>query len=84
VPTILRFRGFRIVIWTNEHGLPHVHCIGQDVQVSFWLHARTRSVSLRDGATKMKRLDQKALEQFLVDNLDILLKAWSALHDSSK
>ncbi len=35
MPTILRYRGLRIMIFTNEHAPPLVHVIGADGQARF-------------------------------------------------
>lgn len=79
VPTLLRFRGFNIMIFTLDHAPPHVHAFSAESQVSFWLNGPHGPVSLRSQyALKLK--DQRALEAFLNDNLDIVWKRWSEVH----
>ena len=38
MPTILRFRGFNIVIYTDDHNPAHVHAFGKGAEVIFWLN----------------------------------------------
>jgi Domain of unknown function (DUF4160) len=79
VPTVLRFRGFHVMIFTLDHAPPHVHAFGAESQVSFWLNAPAGPVSVR-AKYGLKLKDQRALMAFLNDNLDILLKRWNELH----
>jgi hypothetical protein len=79
VPTVLRFRGFNIMIFTLDHAPPHVHAFNADSQVSFWLNGPGGPVSLR-AKYGLKLKDQRALIAFLNDNLDILLKRWNEVH----
>jgi len=79
MPTLLRFRGFNILMWTQDHEPSHVHAFGKGGQVAFWLHCPTGPVTLRF-AKKVKVADRRALERFVNDNLSILCKAWKELH----
>lgn len=79
MPTILRFRGFNIMIFTLDHAPPHVHAYSAESQVSFWLNGPRGPVSLR-AKYALKLKDQRALEAFLNDNLDIVWKRWNEVH----
>ena len=43
MPTILRFRGLRVMIYTHDHWPPHVHVIAPEAQAKIALgEARQR------------------------------------------
>jgi hypothetical protein len=79
MPTILRFRGFNIVIYTLEHGPAHVHAKGRGVEATFNLNCGGGAVELRErkGTTTT---EEAALAGFIAENRDILCAAWEALH----
>jgi len=68
VPTILRFRNFRIVIWPNDHLPIHVHVFGPGTEAILILHCRTGSVTVRENIG-IARKDLSALRIFIRDNL---------------
>jgi hypothetical protein len=78
MPTILRFRGFRIVIFTREHEPPHVHAIrGRDFIV-FVLNCRAGPATERE-SKGVTRAEQRALLAFVNDNIGVLCEAWRVL-----
>jgi hypothetical protein len=79
VPTILRFRGFNIVIYTFDHAPAHVHAKGRGVEATFFLNCFGGPVSLRtsDGTTST---EEAMLGRFIDENRDILCKAWEGIH----
>lgn len=38
MPTVLRFLGLRVSIWTNDHGPAHVHVQGGGKEAKFYLN----------------------------------------------
>jgi hypothetical protein len=80
MPTILRFRGFNIMMFMDDHGPAHVHAVGQDTFAIFNLNCADGPVSLRDDTT-MKSNDRRAVERFLNDNLPILCERWREIDD---
>ena len=70
---------FRVMIYTDDHGPPHVHVVGKGGTVTFFLRHESRSVSIRsnDG---ISRADVRAIATFLEENLDILCQAWERIH----
>jgi len=79
VPTILRFRNFRIVIWPNDHLPIQVHVFGPGTEATFILYCRTGSVTVRDNLG-IARKDLSALRIFIRDNLRVLCAAWEEFH----
>jgi hypothetical protein len=80
MPTILRFRGFNVMIFVNDHGPAHVHAVGKDAFAIFNLNCPLGPVSLREDTT-MKANDRRAVERFLNDNLVILCERWREVDD---
>lgn len=79
MPTILKFRGFNIMMYTHDHEPAHVHARGQGVQAIFLLGCKGGSVRPRGsfGATPQQ---EAMLVGFIELNRDILCKAWEELH----
>jgi hypothetical protein len=82
MPTILRFRNFRIEIFTEDHTPSHVHARGPGIQAIFFLRCWTGPVELRE-SYGLNTSIEKALSNFLTDNLELLCKAWENLHGDS-
>jgi hypothetical protein len=83
VPTILRFRNFRIVIYINDHPPAHVHARGPDMEAVFYLNCPDGPVSLRQ-RYNMNDSEENALVDFLNDNLELLCRAGETLNDNSR
>jgi hypothetical protein len=81
VPTILRFRGFNIIIFVDDHDPPHIHVRGKGVELSYWLNCPDGPVSYRDGEGRISPNEQRALEVFLNDNVGMLCERWSEIDD---
>jgi hypothetical protein len=79
VPTILRFRGFNILIYTLDHAPAHVHAKGKGVEAIFFLNCSSGSVVLRTrDRTTMQ--EEVTLARFISENRHILCKAWEEIH----
>jgi hypothetical protein len=81
MPTILRFRNFRVVIYLDDHEPAHVHVQGPGVRATFYLNCPEGPVLVRENFGVSDR-DLAALGLFLSDNLGVLCAAWEELHGS--
>jgi len=48
MPTILRFAGLRVVIYTNDHRPAHVHVIGDGCEAVFEMNCEGGPITLRE------------------------------------
>ncbi len=48
MPTILRFAGLRVVIYTNDHRPAHVHVIGDGCEAVFEMSCGGGPITLRE------------------------------------
>jgi hypothetical protein len=79
MPTILRFRGLRVVLYANDHHPPHVHVIGPGAE------ARIALGDERDKPRLMTNdgLSRRQLAEALVEidrNGDLLMQRWREIH----
>ncbi len=79
MPTILRFRGLRVVIYTNDHWPPHVHVSAPEAQAKIALgEARQRPhVLVNDGLT-LRQLNWALTE--IDRNRELLLTRWREIY----
>lgn len=79
--TILRFQGYRIVIYSNDHQPPHVHVIGPDTEAIFQLNCP-------DGpplAVRCYQLSLSALnliQDHLHTHIHLLCRHWRHIHET--
>ena len=79
MPTILRYRGLRIMIYLNDHAPPHVHVVGADAQAKFDLFCDLGQVQFKEGyGFTIKQVGD--IGQFLQRNINALCAAWSQHH----
>ena len=79
MPTILRFRGLRVVIYANDHRPPHVHVIGPDSEAR---------IALGDEGGKPwlmmnEGLSRRKVAEALVEvgrSRDQLMQRWREIH----
>lgn len=74
-PTIIRERGFRIVIFFNDHAPAHVHAIKDDGMARFGLEP----VEVLDNYG-LKKKDLKRARQIIEENQALLLENWNLIH----
>lgn len=81
MPTILRFQGFRVVIYPNDHLPPHVHVIKGSGEVRIDLGNEQSTPKLLTVSGKISDRDvAKAL--CLVTNHQVsLLAKWREIHE---
>jgi hypothetical protein len=79
VPTVHRFRGFRVVIYPNDHRPPHVHVIGADLEAIFELNCPDGPARLRENyGFSFREITQ--VEAELIYHIDKLCAAWRSIH----
>ena len=79
MPTVLRFGGLRVVIYSNDHRPAHVHVIGNNHEAVFKLGCSTGPVVLRENYGFSKR-DLARIQVVLFQNLTALCMAWENIH----
>ena len=79
MPTILRFRGLRIVIYTNDHWPPHVHVVGpgREAKIALGLEGQRPSVVLNEGLSR-RQLGWALIE--IDRHRDFLMQRWREIH----
>ena len=74
-PNVLVIGGYRIVIYTAEHGPAHVHVISADRLAKFYLDP----VALVENNGFLSR-ELRRIERIIIDNQQLLLDAWRGIH----
>ncbi len=83
MPNILPpFKGWRVVIYTNDHRPPHVHVVGAEEHARFELLCDLRQVQLMSNiGFALSQL--KHIERYLLNNIAHLCNEWGRIHDHS-
>jgi Domain of unknown function (DUF4160) len=81
MPTVWKFRGFRVAIYPNDHRPAHVHVIGADCEAIFNLHSPHGPVELRETYGCLPAILRRIRHE-LTDHLTELCKAWERIHGS--
>lgn len=79
MPTVLKKRGWRLLIYPNEGNEPmHIHAQKAGMDAKFWLHpaARTATVAF---AYRMKPSDLREVLDIIHEHFNELLAAWHEL-----
>jgi len=79
VLTVLRFDGFRVVVYPNVDRPAHVHVIGRECEAVFRLNCPDGPVELREDYGAARR-QIKIFERELMNNLSQLCEAWEKIH----
>jgi hypothetical protein len=74
MPTVLRERGFRVMIFLNDHPPPHVHVLKAGKRARVYLSP----VELLD--SNMKASDEKRAIETVQANHDTLMAEWYRIH----
>ncbi len=79
MPTILRVRGLRVVIYMNDHRPPHVHILGQrrEAKVALGAEGERPSVVYNEGLSRGELAD--ALVE-IDRNRGLLMQRWREIH----
>ena len=80
MPNVLPlFKGWRVVIFTNDHRPPHVHVVGAEEHARFELLCDLGHVQLisniRFGVSQLKQI-----ERYLSNHLAQLCSEWERIH----
>jgi Domain of unknown function (DUF4160) len=80
MPTVLPVsKGWRVVIYPNDHLPPHVHVIGVDEHARFELHCDLGQVRLLSNiGFSLGQL--KLIEAYLLNHLAHLCSEWGRIH----
>ena len=79
MPTIVRFAGYRVVIYPNDHRPEHVHVIGKGVEAVFDLNCPNGEIELRENyGARRKQIAQ--IRRQLEPLQDRLCVAWEEIH----
>jgi len=78
MPTILRFRGLRVVIYLNDHRPPHVHVIGPDAEARIALGdvGERPWVMTNDGLSRRDGRSSYGIDR----HRDLLMQRWREIH----
>lgn len=79
MPTIVRFDGLRVVVYSNDHRPAHVHVIGNGCEAVFRLDCPDGPPVLRE-CIGFRRADVSRPEAELARRLDALCDGWEAIH----
>ena len=77
MPTILRFRGLRVVIYVNDHYPPHVHVIGPRREARIALGDERPWLMTSEG---LSRRQVAAALLKVSENRDLLTQRWREIH----
>lgn len=79
MPTVLRVRGLRVVIYPNDHRPAHVHVIGRGFEAVFNLNCPLGPVELRENYG-FSRTDIGQIRRALTHHLNQLCESWESIH----
>ena len=79
MPTILKIRSWRVVIYTNDHRPPHVHVIGTKEHARFELLCDLKRVRLMS-TINFSASQLGLIESQLIVNLVQLCSEWGRIH----
>ena len=79
MPTILRFRNFRVVIFPHDHAPAHVHVIRTIDFAVILLACWNGPASVRE-SRGTSLAEERAIVAFVQDNQITLCEAWEAIH----
>jgi len=79
MPTILRFAGYRVVIYPNDHHPEHVHVIGKGTEAVFEVNCPEGVIELREnyGAS---RSEVSRMRREIKRSQRPICKAWEEIH----
>ena len=83
MPTVLRFGGFRVVIYPADHIPAHVHVFGGGNEEVFSLNCPSGPVALRENYG-FSRPAITGIRAALDDAVPMLCQAWSRIHGQTR
>jgi hypothetical protein len=82
MPTVRRFAGLRVTIYSNDHLPAHVHVIGGGAEAVFDLHCPDGPPELRENYGFAQRV-VSTIRTALQDDLAFLCDLWRSIHGNS-
>lgn len=79
MPTVLRIKGWRVVVFPNDHRPAHVHIDGGDRAAVFNLNCPDGPAELRENYG-FRRRDLTEIARVLDGNIPELCRRWSEIH----
>ena len=79
MPTVTRFDGLRVVIYTDDHRPAHVHVIGRGCEAIFRLVGSASPSELRENFG-FSRTEIARIRRRLDTDMPILTAAWESIH----
>jgi hypothetical protein len=79
MPTVLRFGGFRVVIYPNDHRPAHVHVVGKGGEAVFKLNCPAGPISLLENYG-YSRTDANKIKHELLQHVGYLCTEWERIH----
>jgi hypothetical protein len=79
MPTALRLKGLRVVIYPNDHRPAHVHVTGRGCEAVFNLNCPAGPVEVRENY-RFSRSEITGVGSMLTDHLMELCAAWERIH----
>ena len=79
MPTVLRKRGFRVMIYVDDHEPPHVHAWKGSSEVVVLLAAGGGRPWIREHYSATRRMQLAAL-RLVAEHNDFLLGEWRRIH----
>lgn len=79
MPTVLRFKGLRVVVYPNDHRPAHVHVIGGGCEAVFTLGCPAGPVEIRENYGFAGR-EISHIRAALGANVAALCVAWENIH----
>jgi hypothetical protein len=78
MPTLLQCRGYRIVIFSNDHGPPHVHVLN-DGSATIAVGKGIDDLRVVRANGIPRRMHRVILEQ-IIEQREAILQAWNDIH----
>jgi hypothetical protein len=77
MPTLLRFDGYRVYTYSNEHRPEHVHVEKGEKWVVFLLNCPDGPITVREASRKMTSREASRVAERLLKELPGLCAEWS-------
>lgn len=79
MPTVLRFGGYRVAIYPNDHRPAHVHVIGNGREAVFELGCAGEPVRIRENYG-FRGAELRQIEAELASQVNELCRRWEEIH----
>ena len=83
MPTVLRFEGFRVVIYPADHVPSHVHVFGGGGEAVFNLNCPDGKVALRENYGFQRRTVTR-VRKMLDESVTSLCEEWRRVHGEAR